>query len=212
MAPHNLTLTVTGTGMLWVGWFGFNAGSALAASGQAAMAMVATHISASAAAVTWMLIEWRQHGRASVLGICTGSVAGLAAVTPASGFVGPLGGMLIGVASGAACYWASMSFKRRAGYDDSLDVFGVHGVGGYLGTILAGVFASSHFGGSRPDLAIANQVGVQLFAATACAVWAAAVSYGLVRLLDAWIGVRVGEQSEVEGLDLSQHGERGYNL
>jgi Amt family ammonium transporter len=212
MAPHNLTLTVMGTGMLWVGWFGFNAGSALAAGSQAAMALVATQISASAAALTWMLIEWRQHGRASVLGICTGSVAGLAAVTPASGFVGPLGGLLIGVASGAACYWASMSFKRRAGYDDSLDVFGVHGVGGYLGTVLAGVFAAGQFGGSRPDLAILSQVGVQLFAATACAVWAAAVSYTLVKLIDAAIGVRVNEQAEVEGLDLSQHGERGYNL
>jgi Amt family ammonium transporter len=212
MPPHNLTLTVTGTGMLWVGWFGFNAGSALSASGQAAMALAATQISASAAAVTWMLIEWRQHGRASVLGICTGSVAGLAAVTPASGFVGPMGGLLTGVASGAACYWASMSFKRRAGYDDSLDVFGVHGVGGFLGTVLAGVFASSQFGGSRPDLAIASQVGVQLFAATACGLWAAAISWGLVKGIDAWIGVRVGEQAEVEGLDLSQHGERGYNL
>jgi Amt family ammonium transporter len=159
-----------------------------------------------------MLIEWSQHGRASVLGICTGSVAGLAAVTPASGFVGPLGGLLIGIASGGACYWASVSFKQRVGYDDSLDVFGVHGVGGYLGTILAGVFASSAFGGSRPDLAIASQVGVQIFAATACGGWAILVTYGLVKLIDASIGVRVGEQAEVEGLDLSQHGERGYNL
>jgi Amt family ammonium transporter len=133
-------------------------------------------------------------------------------VTPASGFVGPLGGLLIGAASGAACYGASMWFKQRAGYDDSLDVFGVHGVGGYLGTVLAGVFASSHFGGNRPELSIASQVGVQVFAATACGAWAAAVSYGLVKLLDAWLGVRVGEQAEVEGLDLSQHGERGYNL
>jgi Amt family ammonium transporter len=198
--------------MLWVGWFGFNAGSALAANGQAAMALVATQISAAAAAVTWMFVEWRQHGRPSVLGICTGSVAGLAAVTPASGFVGPLGALLIGCASGLACYWASMTFKRRAGYDDSLDVFGVHGVGGYLGTILAGVFASSLFGGNRPELSIPHQVGVQLFAATACGVWAAVVSIALVKGLDAWLGVRVGEQAEVEGLDLSQHGERGYNL
>ena len=212
MAPHNLTLTVMGTGMLWVGWFGFNAGSALGANGQAAMALVATQISASAAAVAWMFVEWRQHGRPSVLGICTGSVAGLAAVTPASGFVGPLGALLIGVASGLACYWASMSFKRRAGYDDSLDVFGVHGVGGFLGTVLAGVFASSLFGGIRPELSIPHQVGVQLFAATACGAWAAAVSFALVKALDAWLGVRVSEQGEVEGLDLSQHGERGYNL
>jgi Amt family ammonium transporter len=198
--------------MLWVGWFGFNAGSALAANGQAAFALVATQISAAAAAVTWMFVEWRQHGRPSVLGICTGSVAGLAAVTPASGFVGPFGALLIGTGSGLACYWASMSFKRRAGYDDSLDVFGVHGVGGFLGTLLAGVFASSVFGGSRPDLAIGHQVGVQLFAAVACGAWAAGVSWGLIKALDAWIGVRVGEQAEVEGLDLSQHGERGYNL
>ena len=158
-----------------------------------------------------MVIEWRRHGRPSVLGICTGTIAGLAAVTPASGFVGPLGGLSIGIAAGAAC-WASISFKRRAGYDDSLDVFGVHGVGGFLGTVLAGVFASSRFGGSRPDLSIGDQVGVQIFAATACAVWAAVATYALVKLLDAWIGVRVGEHAEVEGLDLSQHGERGYNL
>jgi Amt family ammonium transporter len=212
MPPHNLTLTVTGTGMLWVGWFGFNAGSALGASGQAAMALVATQISAAAAAITWMLIEWRLHGRPSVLGICTGSVAGLAAVTPASGFVGPVGGLLIGVAAGGACYWASMSLKRRAGYDDSLDVFGVHGVGGFLGTLLAGVFAAEFFGGNRPDLGIAGQVGVQAFAATASALWAAGVTWALVKGLDAAIGVRVAQQSEVEGLDLSQHGERGYNF
>jgi Amt family ammonium transporter len=212
MPPHNLTLTVAGTGMLWVGWFGFNAGSALGASSQAAMALVATQVSAATAALVWMLIEWRVHGRPSVLGICTGSVAGLAAVTPASGFVGPIGGLAIGAASGAACYWASTSFKLRAGYDDSLDVFGVHGVGGYLGTVLAGVFAAGAFGGSRPDLSIPGQVGVQLFAATACALWAAGVSFGLVKLLDAWLGVRVPEQGEIEGLDLSQHGERGYNL
>jgi Amt family ammonium transporter len=176
------------------------------------MALVATQLSASTAALVWMAIEWRLHGRPSVLGICTGSVAGLAAVTPASGFVGPLGAVLIGAASGAACYWASVSFKARAGYDDSLDVFGVHGVGGYLGTVLAGVFAAGAFGGSRPDLAIAGQVGVQIFAATVCGLWAAAVSWGLVRALDASLGVRVAEQREIEGLDLSQHGERGYNL
>ena len=168
MAPHNLTLTVTGTGMLWVGWFGFNAGSALGANARRRWRWSRPRSRRRPPRSPGCSIEWRQHGRPSVLGICTGSVAGLAAVTPASGFVGPLGALMIGVASGRACYWASMSFKRRAGYDDSLDVFGVHGVGGFLGTVLAGVFASSLFGGNRPELSIPHQLGVQLFAATAC--------------------------------------------
>jgi Amt family ammonium transporter len=212
MPPHNLTMTVTGTGMLWVGWFGFNAGSALSAGGSAAMALVATHVSASAAAVTWMAIEWLRAGKPSVLGIATGSIAGLAAVTPASGFVGPLGALAIGVASGAACYYASVVLKLRIGYDDSLDVFGVHGVGGFLGTILAGVFASQVFGGMQGDLAIARQVGVQLLCALITVVYTAGVSYALARLVGALVGLRVDELTEEQGLDLQQHGETGYNL
>jgi Amt family ammonium transporter len=212
MPPHNLTMTVTGTGMLWVGWFGFNAGSALSAGGSAAMALVATHVSASAAAVTWMAIEWVRAGKPSVLGIATGSIAGLAAVTPASGFVGPLGALLIGVASGAACYYASVVMKLRFGYDDSLDVFGVHGVGGFLGTLLAGVFASQVFGGMQGDLAIGRQFGVQLLCAVITVVYTAAVSYGLARLVGALVGLRVDELVEEQGLDLQQHGETGYNL
>jgi Amt family ammonium transporter len=212
MPPHNLTMTVTGTGMLWVGWFGFNAGSALSAGGSAAMALVATHVSASTAAVTWMAIEWMRSGKPSVLGIATGSIAGLAAVTPASGFVGPLGAFAIGIASGGACYYASVVLKIRLGYDDSLDVFGVHGVGGFLGTILAGVFASQVFGGMQGDLAIGRQVGVQLLCAVIAVVYTAGVSYALARLVGALVGLRVDELVEEQGLDLQQHGETGYNL
>jgi len=212
MPPHNLTMTVTGTGMLWVGWFGFNAGSALSAGGSAAMALVATHVSASTAAVTWMAIEWMRSGKPSMLGIATGSIAGLAAVTPASGFVGPLGAFAIGIASGGACYYASVVLKIRLGYDDSLDVFGVHGVGGFLGTILAGVFASQVFGGMQGDLAIGRQVGVQLLCAVIAAAYTAGVSYALARLVGALVGLRVDELVEEQGLDLQQHGETGYNL
>jgi Amt family ammonium transporter len=212
MPPHNLTMTVTGTGMLWVGWFGFNAGSALSAGGGAAMALVATHVSAATAALTWMAIEWLRAGKPSVLGIATGSIAGLAAVTPASGFVGPFGAFAIGMASGAACYYASVILKLRFGYDDSLDVFGVHGVGGFLGTVLAGVFASQVFGGLQGDLAIGRQVGVQLACALATAAYTALVSYGLAKAIDATVGLRVDELGEEQGLDLHQHGESGYNL
>jgi Amt family ammonium transporter len=212
MPPHNLTMTVTGTGMLWVGWFGFNAGSALSAGGGAAMALVATHVSASSAAITWMLIEWLRAGKPSVLGIATGSIAGLAAVTPASGFVGPIGALAIGILSGAACYYASVVLKLRFGYDDSLDVFGVHGVGGFLGTMLAGVFASEIFGGMQGDLAIGRQVGVQLLCAGITVVYTALVSFGLAYAVRALVGLRVDELGEEQGLDLQQHGETGYNL
>ena len=211
MAPHNLTMTVTGTGMLWVGWFGFNAGSALSAGGAAAMALVATHVSASAAAITWMAIEWLRAGKPSVLGIATGSIAGLAAVTPASGFVGPFGAFAIGIASGAACFYASVILKLRFGYDDSLDVFGVHGVGGFLGTLLVGVFASESFGGLQGDLSIPRQLGVQLLCALVAALYTAAVSYALARAIDLLLGLRIDELGEEQGLDLHQHGETGYN-
>jgi Amt family ammonium transporter len=212
MPPHNLTMTFMGTAMLWVGWFGFNAGSALAAGGQAAMALTVTQISAATAAITWMAVEWLQHGRPSVLGILTGSIAGLAAVTPASGFIGPVGGFSIGLASGALCYWASTILKIRLGYDDSLDVFGVHAVGGFLGTVLAGVFASSSFGGSEVGLSIGSQVGKQLFAALLTAVYCAGATFVLYKLVDTLIGARIDEHGEQQGLDLSDHGERGYDL
>ncbi len=212
MPPHNLTMTVTGTGMLWVGWFGFNAGSALSAGAGAAMALVATHVSASTAALTWMAIEWLHRGKPSALGIVTGSIAGLAAVTPASGFIGPAGALCIGLVSGGACYWASVVLKFRLGYDDSLDVFGVHGVGGFVGTVLTGVFAAGAFGGLAGDLAIARQVGVQLLAALMTAAWCALVTFGLARGLAATIGLRIGDFGEEQGLDLDQHGESGYNF
>jgi Amt family ammonium transporter len=212
MPPHNLTMTVTGTGMLWVGWFGFNAGSALSAGGNAAMALVATQVSAAAASLTWMGIEWLRAGKPSVLGIATGSIAGLAAVTPASGFVGPFGAFCIGVVAGSACYYASVVLKLRLGYDDSLDVFGVHGVGGFLGTVLAGVFASQAFGGWQGDLSIGRQVGIQLFCASIAALYTAGVTYALARAIDAGVGLRVDELGEEQGLDLQLHGESGYNL
>jgi Amt family ammonium transporter len=212
MPPHNLTMTVTGTGMLWVGWFGFNAGSALGASGGAAMALVATHVSAATAALTWMAIEWLRAGKPSMLGLATGSIAGLAAVTPASGYVGPFGAFAIGLAAGAACFYASVVLKNRLGYDDSLDVFGVHGVGGFLGTTLAGVFAASFFGGSQVGLAIGRQLAVQVGCALAATLYTAVVSFGLAKLVDAAVGLRIDDAGEQQGLDLHQHGESGYNL
>jgi len=212
MAPHNLTMCVTGTGMLWVGWYGFNGGSALGANGDAAMAITVTHISASTAALTWMMIEWVRHSKPSVLGIATGAIAGLAAITPASGVVGPIGGLAIGFTSGGLCYLASTSMKARFGYDDSLDVFGVHGVGGFIGTIMAGIFGAAVLGGNQEGLAIGAQVRVQLTAALIAAIWAGAVSFVLLKLVDAMVGLRVDQEAETSGLDLALHDERGYNL
>jgi Amt family ammonium transporter len=212
MPPHNLTMTVMGTGMLWVGWFGFNGGSALGANGNAAMAIVATQVSASAAAATWMAIEWLRQGKPSVLGIATGAVAGLAAVTPASGFVGPLGGLCIGVAAGALCWFAAARLKLRLGYDDSLDVFGVHGVGGFLGTVLAGLFASDAFGGNQVGLAIRPQLGVQFLAAATATLYTAGATWAILRGVAVLVPLRVDEEHESQGIDLSQHGETGYNL
>lgn len=212
MPPHNLTMTVMGTGMLWVGWFGFNGGSALGATGGAAMAIVATQVSASAAAVTWMAIEWVRVGKPSVLGVATGAIAGLAAVTPASGFVGPVGGLVIGIASGALCWIAVARVKQRFLYDDSLDVFGVHGVGGFLGTVLTGVFASSAFGGTQADLSVARQVALQLGAATAVALYTALLSWLILRGVALLVPLRIEDDHEGQGLDLTQHGETGYNL
>ena len=212
MPPHNMTMCVIGTGMLWVGWYGFNGGSALAANGSAAMAITVTQISAATAALTWMSIEWVKNGSPSMLGLATGAIAGLAAVTPASGYVGPIGGLSIGLASGVLCYLASTTAKRVLGYDDSLDVFGVHGVGGFVGTVLAGVFAAGVFGGLEGDLAVGRQVGVQLLAAVITIVYTAAATFAILKLVDLSVGLRIDEEGESRGLDLSLHNEVGYNF
>jgi len=212
MPPHNMTMTATGTAMLWVGWFGFNGGSALAADGSAAMAIVVTQISASAAGLTWMSIEWLKNGRPSVLGLATGAVAGLAAVTPASGFIGPIGGLSIGIASGLVCWWASTVIKMKLGYDDSLDVFGVHGVGGFVGTVLAGVFAAGALQGNQGDLAVGSQVATQLFAALVTVVYTLVASYAILKAVDAVLGLRVSEEHETQGLDTVLHAEVGYDI
>jgi Amt family ammonium transporter len=212
MAPHSLTLTVVGTGMLWVGWFGFNAGSAISANGVAAMAMLVTQLSAAAAALTWMFIEWLKHGKPSVLGVSTGAIAGLATITPAAGFVGPMGALAIGIAAGIVCFYMATSIKRAIGYDDSLDAFGVHGVGGTLGVLLTGVFASKALGGYSPyDLGIVAQVFAQFKGILLTLVWSGLVSYVLLKVIGATVGLRVSEQAEREGLDLSEHEERGYD-
>lgn len=211
MPPHSLPLTAIGTGMLWVGWFGFNAGSAVAANKTAAMAMLVTQLAAAVAALTWMFIEWYMHGKPSVLGICTGAVAGLATVTPASGFVGPAGGIIIGIAAGITCYLSATTVKRFFGYDDSLDAFGVHGVGGTLGVVLTGIFASKFFGGYTPnDLGIAAQVAAQVKGIAVTLLWSGVGSYVILKALDLTIGLRVNKPDETEGLDLTQQNERAY--
>ncbi len=210
MLPHSLTLSVVGAGMLWMGWFGFNAGSALGANSQAGMAMVVTQISAATAAMVWVLVEWRRHGRPSVLGIITGAVAGLATITPGSGFVGAGGAMVIGAVAGVVCFAGATTLKRRMGYDDSLDAFGVHGVGGLVGSILTGVFASAALGGSE-KISILRQVGVQLLACAAVAAWSAAMTWVAIRIADAALSARVDLEKETVGLDLTNHEERGYD-
>jgi Amt family ammonium transporter len=216
MPPHNLTMTVCGAGMLWVGWFGFNAGSALAANGDAAMAMLVTHLSAAAGSLAWMAIEWYRYGKPSVLGIVTGMVAGLGTITPASGFVGPMGAVVIGLTAGIVCYWATQLIKRKFLIDDSLDVFPVHGVGGILGTLLAGIFASSELGlfsGQGLDVSIAEQLGVQLLGVVAAIVYTAVVTFALLKVSGLLTGgIRVSEEEETQGLDLVLHEESGYKL
>jgi Amt family ammonium transporter len=218
MPPHSLTLTVVGTGMLWVGWFGFNAGSAVAANGQAGMAMLVTQISPAVAALTWMAIEWVRFGKPSVLGFATGAIGGLAAITPASGSVGPAGAMAIGLVAGAACFFGATKLKQWGGYDDSLDAFGVHGVGGLTGAILTGVFSQKR---SFPGVADAvgeaglfagnpKQLGVQVLACVVSGVYAAGVTFLLLKLIDKLVGLRVTMSDEREGLDTTQHGEEGY--
>jgi Amt family ammonium transporter len=211
MMPHNLALTVTGAGMLWVGWFGFNAGSQLAANGSAAMTLVVTHISASSAAVVWMFIEWLRNGRPSVLGIATGSIAGLAAITPASGKVGPVGALCIGAISSILCWLACAKLKQRFKYDDSLDVFGVHGVGGFVGTILVAVFGTTSFAGGLGDFHIGSQLVTQLLASLYTILLSGIASYVILKVIDVTLGLRVSPEEENQGLDLAEHGEAAYN-
>lgn len=214
MKPSNLVLTVVGAGMLWVGWFGFNAGSQLAADGTAGMAMAVTQIATAAAALTWMFSEWISHGKPSALGMVSGAVAGLVAITPASGFVGPMGALAIGLAAGFGCYLAVVKVKRAFGYDDSLDAFGVHGVGGIIGAILTGVFVDSGMGGAGlgEGITMAAQVGKQVLGVSATIVYCGLVSLIILKGLDATIGLRVGDEEEEMGLDLVLHDEQGYNL
>jgi Amt family ammonium transporter len=213
MPPHNMTMVVTGAGMLWVGWFGFNAGSALTADGSAGMAMLVTHIGAAAGSLTWMFIEWIKFGKPSVLGIVTGMVAGLGTITPASGFVGPAGALVIGVVAGTVCFYATQYLKRVLKIDDSLDVFPVHGVGGITGSLLTGVFAASSLGGLglAEGVSITDQVGVQALAIVVTIIWSAGFSYGILKIIDMIIGLRVTSEEEIEGLDIALHEETGYH-
>lgn len=215
MLPHNLTMTFTGAAMLWVGWFGFNGGSALSANGSAGMAILATHMGAAAGSLAWMMMEWIRHGKPSVLGIVTGMVAGLGTVTPASGFISPMGGAAIGLIAGVVCYWAVILIKQKWAIDDSLDVFPVHGVGGILGTLLTGIFASPALGGlgyANEGTTMIQQVGIQSVGVIATFAWCALFSYIIFKVVDALVGLRVDDQMETEGLDLGLHDERGYNL
>jgi ammonium transporter, Amt family len=219
MPPHNMTMTVTGAGMLWVGWFGFNGGSALASNGDAAMAMLVTHISAATGAMTWMAIEWIKYGKPSVLGVVTGMVAGLGTITPASGFVGPGGALIIGLLAGSICYFATITLKQKLKIDDSLDVFPVHGVGGMLGTFLAGVFSAtslgvfSGFGFADGIDTMGGQLGVQVTGIAATVVFTAVVTWVLLKITSVITsGLRVNDEQEIQGLDIHMHEERGYDL
>jgi Amt family ammonium transporter len=214
MPPHNMTMTVTGACMLWFGWFGFNAGSALAADGSAGMAMLVTHLGAATGALAWTVCEWIRFQKPSVLGIVTGVVAGLGTITPASGFVGPMGAIAIGGAAGVVCFFATNCMKRTLGVDDSLDVFPVHGMGGILGTLLTGVFAAASLGGvGFPEgRGMGGQVLVQLAGVLATAAWSGLITWGLLKLSDALAGMRVSPEEVTEGLDTVLHNEKGYNL
>lgn len=214
MPPHNLSLTVIGASMLWVGWFGFNAGSELAADGTAGMAMTVTQLATATACLTWMFLEWISHGKPSVLGIATGAVAGLVAITPASGTAGPMGAIAIGFAGSFFAWIASTKVKRALGYDDSLDVWGVHGIAGIVGAILTGVFADASLGGAglAEGMTIGSQVWVQFISVLGTLVYGGIVSFILLKIIDVTIGLRVTEEQETEGLDLALHDERGYIL
>lgn len=212
ITPHNVPMTVIGASMLWVGWFGFNAGSAVAANGTAGMAMLVTQIAAGTAAATWMFMEWLRSGKPTAVGLATGAVAGLVAITPASGTAGPMGALIIGFAASFICYFCATSIKRGLGYDDSLDVFGVHGVGGIVGALLTGVCASAALGGAEPDgYAMAGQVFTQLKSVLVTIVWTTVASVVALTIAKATVGLRVTEEIEHAGLDLSEHGEEGYH-
>jgi ammonium transporter, Amt family len=208
--PHHPGLTMIGAAMLWVGWFGFNAGSALAADGSAGMAMVVTHISAATGALVWMGIEWVKHGRPSLIGIVTGMVAGLATVTPASGFIGPGGALLCGFLAGFVCFWCVGFIKQKVGIDDSLDVFAVHGVGGALGILLTSFLGAEAFGGMGlgEGMTITKQFGAQILGIVVVALWSLVISWILVKVIQKTTGLRVHEEDEIEGLDITSHGER----
>ncbi len=214
MKPSNMVLTVVGAAMLWVGWFGFNAGSQLAADGTAGMAMAVTQIATATAALTWMFSEWISHGKPSALGTASGAIAGLVAITPASGYVGPMGALVIGLAAGYGCYLAAVKVKRALGYDDSLDVFGVHAVGGVIGAMLTGVFVDAGLGGTGlgEGVTMAAQVGRQFVGVMATIIYCGLVSFVLLKVLDMTIGLRVGDEEEELGLDLVLHDERGYDI
>ncbi len=212
MAPHSLTITVIGASMLWIGWFGFNAGSAVAADGAAGMAMLVTQVATASATLGWIAAEWIKHGKPSILGAVTGAVAGLVAITPASGSVGPMGAIVVGLASGVLCFWAATSLKRALGYDDSLDAFGVHGIGGIVGALLTGIFAAESLGGQGLSAdSIGGQFVVQLIAVVFTIVYCGVLSFILLKIVDAIVGLRVSQDEETEGLDISLHDERGYN-
>ena len=211
MPPHNLAMTVAGASMLWVGWFGFNAGSALAADQSAGMAMLVTHIGAAAGSLSWMFREWMKQGKPSVLGIVTGMVAGLGTITPASGFVGPMGALIIGISAGVVCYEATQYIKKILLIDDSLDVFPVHGVGGILGTLLTGVFAASTYGGVGLENSISKQVIIQFIGVLFTIVWCGIFTYIGLKITNSLVGLRVTDENEETGIDLTEHGEKGYN-
>jgi Amt family ammonium transporter len=213
--PHNVTMTVLGAGLLWFGWFGFNAGSAVSSGGLAASAFIATHFAAAAATLSWALAEWIAKGKPSALGAVSGAVAGLVAITPASGYVSPMAAIVIGLVAGVICFWACTSLKKRFGYDDSLDVFGVHGIGGTTGAVLTGIFASKAVNSAAADGLLhgnASQLVNQLAAVAATWIFAIVMTLAIAKVVDLIIGLRVSEEDEMAGLDQSQHGESGYNL
>jgi Amt family ammonium transporter len=221
MSPHNVPLVIIGASMLWVGWFGFNAGSELAADGTAGMALLVTHIATAVAAFSWMVIEWITKGKPTAVGLATGAVAGLVAITPASGFVGPLGALVIGVAAGLICYWASTVLKHKHGYDDSLDVFGVHGVGGIVGALLTGYLVQASWGGAGlqdpsngvTTNTVAIQMKAQFMGIVVTIIWTAVVAWIALKIAGAVCGgIRTSEDDETEGLDVTDHGESGYTL
>ena len=213
MLPHNVPFVIIGTGMLWVGWFGFNAGSQLAADGTAGMAMLVTQISTATAALSWMFVEWARSGKPTAVGIATGAVAGLVAITPASGTAGPMGALLIGFISGSLCYFSATSMKRALGYDDSLDVFGVHGIGGIIGATLTGLCAAEFMGGAGISAAsVGAQVWAQIKSIIVTIIWSGIVSFIALKMIDAVIGLRAENKDEEQGLDISDHEEAGYNL